>query len=143
MLRKILLIKLLLLPTLLIGQARLKGSFISTHYIRWVYNRRTKKDDQYNGLKGTPLIIRFSEDKIDVMPAKGFNQQNYLIISVTFTERNIDSSLRVKEFTYNLKDKYGRPVLLLASVEDKGRDFKFDFFKGYTERTTYTNCSGL
>lgn len=116
----------------------LNGDFVSNHYIKWVYNSKARKDDQY-GPRETSSIIEFSADGIRIKQAKGFEPQNYTVASVS--ERVLDSTLHVKEFTYKLKDDQGHSVLLYATVN--GTDCKFDFFKGDTARVTYANSNKL
>ena len=143
MLRKTIIILLLLLPIVCFSQSKLKGRFISNHYTRWVYNSKTEQDDQLGPIE-TCLTIRFSENSVSIMQARGFQQQNYKVVSVSLrAKRTLDSTLRVKEFVYKLKDTHGHPTLLLASVIVNGVDFKFDFFKGDTIRATYTNSNKL
>ena len=116
----------------------LNGDFVSNHYIKWVYNSKARKDDQY-GPRETSSIIEFSADGIRIKQAKGFEPQNYTVASVS--ERVLDSTLHVKEFTYKLEDDQGHSVLLYATVN--GTDCKFDFFKGDTARVTYANSNKL
>jgi hypothetical protein len=107
MLRKTTLIPLLLLPIVCFSQSKLKGRFISNHYTRWVYNSKTEQDDQLGPME-TCLIIRFSDNSVSIMQARGFQQQNYKVVSVSLrTKRTLDSTLPVKEFVYKLKDTHG------------------------------------
>lgn len=143
MLRMLLSTLLILMPAFLLGQARLSGRFVSNNSMSWKYNEVTQRDDQTVAAKGTLISIIFSDAKITIEAAKGFEQQTYSVLSVKLNDQKMNTAPRVKDFTYNLKDAHGRKVLLLATIKQNGKAFKFDFFKGDSERIRYTNSTDL
>ncbi len=136
-------ISLFLLPVFANGQVRFKGTFICDHYIRWVYSDKLHRDIQHIAAKGIAFTVTLTDDSLKVMPVKGFSQHSYTVDSATVRERDMEDGLRIKEFTYNLKDTRGHKVVMFATFNLSGPDVQFDLFIGNSERTKYSNSSIL